>query len=277
MSHFALVGHPVSHSLSPEIHRAAYRALGAEHVYELVDAPDEAAVARVVDALRAGELAGVNVTIPWKRVALALADRVAPSAQDTGAANVLERGSDGLVAAHNTDVPALVDELGRLAPGARSACVIGNGGAASAAVAACRALGVARIVVVARRWEPAVEAGFARLGATPTPWGTVPASSGVVIQATSAGMLGADPGETVRDIVPWRELARDAAAFDVVYNPALTPFLAAARAAGLAAEGGLGMLVGQAALALGIWLGAVPPRAPLRDAAERALATRGAA
>ena len=64
---FALVGHPVAHSLSPAIHQAAYRELGLSHEYALIDAATEADVERVVLALRDGELAGANVTIPWKR------------------------------------------------------------------------------------------------------------------------------------------------------------------------------------------------------------------
>ena len=72
---FALIGHPLSHSLSPAIHRAAYRELGLSHEYELIDAPTEADVDRVVLGLRRGDLAGLNVTIPWKRRACACADR----------------------------------------------------------------------------------------------------------------------------------------------------------------------------------------------------------
>jgi len=111
---FVLIGHPVAHSLSPVIHRAAYQELELSHRYELVDCPDEAAVVKVVDALRSGEIAGANVTIPWKRLALKLADMVAPSVQRVGVANVLARGADGAIVAHNTDVPALVEEFQRL-------------------------------------------------------------------------------------------------------------------------------------------------------------------
>jgi shikimate dehydrogenase len=104
---FVLLGHPVAHSLSPAIHGAAYAELGIDARYELVDASDEAAVGRAVDAVRSGEIAGANVTVPWKQVALRLADRADASASDVGAANVLVRGPSGEVVAHHTDVPAL--------------------------------------------------------------------------------------------------------------------------------------------------------------------------
>jgi shikimate dehydrogenase len=300
---FVLIGHPVGHSLSPAIHHAAYAELGlAGHRYIAIDCPDEASVREQVERLRRGEIAGANVTVPWKRLALSLADRVDPSARETGAVNVLsaqegphdERGdgrsSGRSILARNTDVPALALELSSGAPSPRAAVIIGNGGAALAAVSACKRLGVPSIGVTARRFrgaEPSSWEGaeaFRTLGATPLAWPGGPAEEGplrrafsacdLVVQTTSDGMHGASDGTTVRDVVPWDALGPSTFAYDVVYNPAVTPFVAAARARGLRAESGLGMLVGQAALAIEVWLGARPPEGPLRRAAERALEGR---
>jgi shikimate dehydrogenase len=286
---FALVGHPVAHSVSPAIHRTAYRELGFSHEYGLLDAPDEASVAAVFDALRSGELAGVNVTVPWKRLALSLADRSAPSAASVGAANVLAPGSDGVVA-HNTDVPALVEELAALNPEPRGVLVLGGGGAALGVVAAARTFGSARVGVSARRfaggaretWPLAQEltALGAELVAWPAPGGDAELEAfargaDIVVQATSAGMHGADSGAAIAAMVPWGLLPEGASAYDLVYNPRETEFLRAARAASVTACGGLGMLVRQAALAFEIWLGVRPPLAPLLAAAEAALEKRG--
>jgi shikimate dehydrogenase len=284
---FVVVGHPVAHSLSPAIHGAAYAELGLDARYELYDAPDEATVARAVDAVRRGELSGANVTVPWKQVALKLADRADPSASDVGAGNTLVRGGAGEVTIHNTDVPALVAELSSLSASPRVALVLGAGGAALAAVAAARRLG-AEVRVSARRFDPAVDAAawpnaaaLQRLGATLLPWperegATLSGAKGVdlVIQATSAGMSGAGAGGGVASAVPWSELGPKAAAYDVVYNPRVTPFLDRATAAGVTARGGLGMLVEQAALAFELWLGSAAPRAVMQQAAEAALAGR---
>jgi len=293
MSRFVLIGHPVGHSLSPAIHRAAYRALGLSHEYDLVDAVDEAAVRGIVDELRRGRIAGANVTVPYKRLALELADRAHPLAASTGAANVLAREGSQVVA-YNTDVLALADQLGERAAGARVAAVIGNGGAALAALAACRSLGVERVGVVARAWRAAERparwpraAEFQKAGAIVLPWPSEPVpgragvagdawdtlvcSSQIIVQATSAGMLGVGDGGSVRDIVPWPRLGAGTLAFDVVYNPPVTPFLEAANAAAVRSEGGLGMLVGQAARTLSLWLGVEPPRGSMREAAEQAL------
>jgi shikimate dehydrogenase len=283
---FVLLGHPVAHSMSPAIHHAAYDALGLRHRYELIDAPSEAEVASAVDALRRGEIAGANVTIPWKRVALRLADVADASASEIGAANVLVKSGDRIVA-YNTDVLALREELALLVPSPRRIVVIGSGGAALAAVASARGLG-AEVGVVARSFDPktklaTVSEEFARLGAMPLTWPMLdPASrfhdfvrqADIVVQATSAGMHGADGGETVAGLVSWAELPAHAAAYDLVYNPPLTPFLKRARAAGRRGEGGLGMLVGQARAAIELWLGAAPPKEPLLAAAQAALAAR---
>jgi shikimate dehydrogenase len=284
---FVLVGHPVSHSLSPAIHGAAYTELGLDARYELVDGPDEAAVGRVVDAVRSGTIAGANVTVPWKQVALRLADRADPSASEVGAANTLVRGPAGQVVAHNTDVPALAAELTELVESPGVALVLGAGGAALAAVAAARQLG-AEVRASARRFDASVSdaewpnaAALRRLGAELVAWPSGPGAlldgavgAHVVLQATSAGMSGAGSGDGVADVVPWSRLARGAVAYDLVYNPSVTPFLARATAAGVTARGGLGMLVGQAAYALELWLGQKAPRAVMQRAAQSALSAR---
>ncbi|HTV22409.1 MAG TPA: hypothetical protein VMG12_27160, partial [Polyangiaceae bacterium] len=200
--------------------------------------------------------------------------------------------------ASNTDAGALALEIAALHATPRRAVVIGAGGAAQAAVVACRSLGLSEIAVSSRSWrssEPASSwkhaATFERLGASPRAWPEDGADrrpealtaalldADVLVQATSAGMHGAGPGEEVSNWVPWRELKPGAIAVDVVYNPRVTPFLAAARAAGVVHTDGLGMLVRQAALALKIWLEHSKEWAELdlgvlSAAAEQALAER---
>jgi shikimate dehydrogenase len=289
---FVLFGHPVSHSMSPLIHAAAYRELGLPHRYELFDAPDEAAFVAGVAAVRARQIAGANVTVPYKRVAMTLADRLDESAARVGAANVLHRAPDGAVVAYNTDVPALAEEL-QIQPNPRAVLVLGSGGGALAAVCAARKLGARDVAVTARRWvETApphaweMAEDFRQLGATPIRWPEDPAApprdfeafcrkADIVLQATSAGMRGAAPGETLAERVPWAALPDTALAYDLVYNPPETAFLRAARARGLTASNGLGMLVTQAVLAIELWLGVRPSRPALYAVAEAELAARG--
>jgi shikimate dehydrogenase len=287
---FALLGHPVSHSLSPVIHRAAYRELGQAHEYELIDVPDETELARAVAAVRAGELAGVNVTIPWKRQAYAAADRRSVLAERLGVANVLARQGREIVA-HNTDALALEVEFKQLVSSS-CAIVLGSGGVVPAVVAAARAAGIAEVWVSARRfeagqpqaaWPGASE--LLRLGAQLLAWPMSNAAAraefearcrpaGLVVQCTSAGMHGKDSGEALAGLVPWRSLSADALAYDLVYAPLETPFLRVAREAGRRTAHGLNMLVGQAALSVEIWLGQKPPAEPLLAAALEELERR---
>lgn len=283
---FAVVGSPVAHSKSPAMHGAAFRALGLPHTYERLETSDGELPARLA-ALRDGTYAGMNVTVPHKTRALALADDADRSAAATGAANTLVV-HQGRVTAHNTDAPALAAELARLlAPGvndlhARSAIVLGSGGAARAAVFALGMLAAREIVVraraassvegasrIERELAPVLLAASptARLVVTPL---SAPASEapdlGAIVQATTAGMTGAAPGDVVADAIAWPSVPADAAALDVVYAPPRTPFLARAAARGLRHDHGLGMLVGQGALALELWLGVRPPIDAMRAA-----------
>jgi shikimate dehydrogenase len=265
---FAVVGDPVAHSKSPAMHAAAYRALGMPHAYEAIRATAEE-LPRIVERLRAGDLAGVNVTVPHKQRVLGLADDVDASARAVGAANTLVRTPDGRVVAHNTDVPALEQELRAL--GAREgggAIVLGAGGAARAAAFALRRLGASPIVVRARD-EVARDAMIASMRAAlslderalrgePLAPSRADAAA-IVVQATSAGMHGASAGDVVADAIDWSALPEDAVALDVVYAPPDTPFLRCARARALRTANGFGMLARQGALAFELWLGVAPP------------------
>jgi shikimate dehydrogenase len=280
---------------------AAFLALGLPYVYTAIDVPSVKNLARIIEELRNGGLSGCNVTLPYKRAVLPHADARAPSAEEASAANVLavERGQ---IVAHNTDVEALYQDLTAVygERPRRRAAVIGSGGAALAALVACRRMGFHVVCITSRSWldsEVMFDAPSSKraraLGALTTPWPqqneTAPhgklsqalrlqwteltAEADCVIQATSAGMSGGDPGEDVADIVPWSKLPKHAVAYDVVYNPRETPFVREAQAHGLHASAGLGMLVRQAALSITIWTGIEPPLGVMRAAAEEALAS----
>jgi shikimate dehydrogenase len=264
---FAVIGDPVAHSKSPRMQAAAFRAMALPHTYEAVRVT-ESELPRIVAALRAGDFAGVNVTVPHKERVLALVDSVDDGARAAGAANTLVRTADARVLAFNTDAPALADEI-RALLGAGDlrgirALVLGSGGAARAArLALSRHLGVLDVVVRARTpRDPATQ-----------PWLPSPdseATTRLVLQATSAGMTGADPGDAVAGVVAWDALPGDAAALDVVYAPPETPFLRCARARELRCANGLGMLARQGALALELWLGEKAPLDAMRAALDAA-------
>ncbi|MCL2779409.1 MAG: shikimate dehydrogenase [Polyangiaceae bacterium] len=263
------------------MHAAAYRALGMPHTYEAI----ETSVAEVesrVEALRRGEFAGLNVTVPHKVRAMELADSVDAIARIAGAANTLVRGDGGRITAHNTDVPALAGELVRLAEErggnedtfrGTTALVLGAGGAARAAIAALASvLGVARIIVrditfphqaFTEQMQRVLSAATGtRLEITAEPLAPARAEArdlSAIVQATSCGMSGGAPGAIVVDAVGWDTVANTAVALDVVYVPRNTPFVEHARSRGLASGNGLGMLARQGALAFALWLGQKAP------------------
>lgn len=278
---FALLGDPVAHSKSPRMHAAAYRALGLEHRYEALHTTADQIPERI-EALRRGDYDGFNVTVPHKTRVIPFLDELAPSAFIAGAVNTVVREANGRLVGHNTDAPALAIELARLAPDLEAqaptlrALVLGSGGAARSAVCALAMnLGVREIAVRARSLkDPASEEAFlgemrallTRAGSSTTlvvePFAASPereSGTSFVVQATSAGMHGAEPGEGVASRVAWSSLPARAAAYDVVYVPPVTPFLAAAEEHGLRAANGIGMLARQGALAFELWLGRAAP------------------
>jgi len=280
---FAVIGSPVAHSKSPRMHEAAFRALGLPHTYEKIETT-AAELEDRVESLRRGDFAGLNVTVPHKQRVLKLVDDVHASARATGAANTLVRDVDGRIRAHNTDMPAIAAELSALAGNPTRlrggvGIVIGTGGAARAAIVALAShLALGRVLVRGRSLGETAHAiayvrEIDRVLAASGGRGVAVALGAdglhapdkedaklvAIVQATSCGMDGAAPGEVVADAVRWDQVSKDAVAYDVVYAPPQTPFLARARERGLASANGLGMLARQGALAFELWLGVAPP------------------
>jgi shikimate dehydrogenase len=281
----ALFGHPVAHSLSAVMFEAAFRRSGRVASYELVDVPDGFALAREVERVRSGDWLGANVTLPHKRAAIELADVATDEAREVGASNLLYRDREGRVCADNTDVGALSAEIEPLVSRRCTALVLGAGGAARAAVVAARRAGFRSVWQVVRRFEPASDGATQRSSlepdrrfAWPAPgeqgWLAEPASIDLVLQATSVGMLGADDGLQLVSMLPLGRLAEGAVVYDLVYRPEATALVLAARARGLEARSGLGMLVRQAEAGYARFFGEAPPSGVMERAAREALEPR---
>lgn len=282
MIRLGLIGYPVAHSLSPALHRAALASCGLEGEYALfgVAANERAALRELLGRLRAGDVHGLNVTIPHKRTIVDLLDALTPTATAIGAVNTVF-AEDGALVGDNTDAAGFLVALerflrahGREPGGGRSALILGAGGAARAAAYALTGSGwdvtvaarrVARARDVARdladRAVRVLEYGDLRL--------TVPRrlpSCALIVNATPAGAY-PDVDET-----PWPEalpFPRDAALYDVVYVPSITRVVRDARAEGLPATTGLEMLIEQALLSFVRWTGATPSREAMRNAVRR--------
>jgi shikimate dehydrogenase len=268
---YAVIGHPIAHSRSPAIHAQFARQTGEDIHYDRLLAPLDGFEATVREFFRSGGR-GLNVTLPFKEQACALAERRSSRVQLAGAANTLSV-EDGVVAADNTDGIGLVRDLTgrhRLVLTGAPVVILGAGGAASGVVLPLLEAGASRVLIVnrtaaralalaARFADPRVRGGgFEALDADS-------AAGAVLVNATSAGL--SDQGLPIPDSV--YPAARFA--YDMVYAAAPTAFLRQAAAAGCAGVAdGLGMLVEQAAESFRIWRGVLPETEPvyrqLRDA-----------
>ena len=251
-----VAGQPISHSLSPLIHRAWIAAAGLDADYLAYSPADAAEFAALVADGRAGRLRGLNVTAPFKEQALALADEAGVTARTCGSANLL-LFENGRVRANSTDGAGLMSALGEQAPqldvGGRSVVVLGAGGAARAAAAALKAAGAQ--VGVLNRTRARAASVAADLGVAVVEPGALDGAA-LVINALS--------------VAPEVDVARlrdDAVLMDMGYRPLITPFLAAGRDRGLAVVDGLAMLIGQARPSFRALFGVEPPPLDVRDLA----------
>ena len=258
-----VIGDPIEHSKSPLIHRFWLERLGLHADYRrtrvsVADLPDLIAARRQDPHWR-----GCNVTMPLKLEALLLADEKSDAAVQAGACNLLHPQGNRLVAG-NTDVGAVMGVVGRLAEqrSVGSITLLGTGGAARAVLVALTGMGLRAVAVQGRNHAEAISLAQ-RFGLTLPPRRfDAPIESDGLINATSLGMSGQPP------------LAVDLAAmptggwvFDLVSSPARTGLLVDAERRGLAASGGLEMLVEQAAASFPSFFGVAPPRGP-EDEAE---------
>ena len=261
---YAVIGHPIAHSKSPFIHGLFAQATGQDMVYEAIDGGAEpGGFERALAAFRAAGGRGMNVTLPFKLAALAVADSASEDARLAGAANTLSF-EGGRIEARNTDGIGLVRDIEvnlGLPLAGRRVLLLGAGGATRGAVRPIARAGATRIVIANRTADkaetlavelaphlggvPLVGCGLAALGTQ--------GAFDVVINATSASLDGQAPA------VPAGAFAPGALAYDMVYGKGLTPFLRLARQAGCARlADGVGMLVEQAAEAFAAWRGVRP-------------------
>jgi shikimate dehydrogenase len=262
---YAVIGDPVSHSLSPLIQSGWIADHGLDATYEVFQLRSEDPVAAIRGLT---QFAGMNVTVPHKEPAAAAADR-----SDSPVANVLRREPDGSLSAFNTDGPGFLNALDEAAPGWRRSVkrvlVLGAGGAAQGIA---RALSPhVQTIAFANRTRPRAElAAKAVSGAVVRDWSDLArafADADLIVQATTLGMAGTESPAWPVDVC-----SPETIVIDIVYRPLETPFLAAARSRGLTAVDGLGMLIHQGALSFEIWFGIRPDVAKARARLEAALA-----
>jgi shikimate dehydrogenase len=253
-----VIGDPVAHSLSPLLHNTAFAELGLDWVSVGFPVPAGQARPALAGAQALG-VRGLSVTMPHKGEVSALVDRSSTLATRLGAVNCVIFGDDGSSSGENTDGPGLVAALrrgDRFDPADQRCLVVGAGGAARAVVAALADAGASEVTVVNRTEDRARDAAELAGPAGRVGSPTDASHCQLVVNATPLGMDGATAGEWPID--PGLLVAGQVVV-DLVYHPAMTPWLAAARQQGAVVSNGLGMLVHQAALQLAAWTEMEPP------------------
>ncbi len=279
----AVIGDPVAHSLSPEMHNPALRACGIAAQYVRLHLKPEEFVAALPKLTALGFI-GCNCTIPHKFMALDAVDEVHPDARRVGAVNTLIFRPDGTVFGRNSDAPGFLrtvrEEFGREVKDLRI-LVPGAGGGAGAAVATVCAMEGCRELLLTNRTLAKVEQVAAGLTGLPggraatvvpfTPDALAAALPRVdlIVNCTSLGMKAGDPA-----VVPHSLLQPHHMVYDMVYKPLITPLVAAARDAGARAINGIPMLLWQGVYSFEWWFGGQAPVEVMRAGLAEGLAAR---
>ncbi|MEC9347580.1 MAG: shikimate dehydrogenase [Pseudomonadota bacterium] len=258
-----VTGFPVAHSLSPRLHGFWLAELDLDGIYAPFPVTPDA-FATAVRGLAAAGVSGINVTVPHKRRAFDLSDTLDPAARAIGAVNTLLFHADGRIEGRNTDAHGFIANLVEhgVDPAAGPVLVLGAGGAARAAVHGLLAAGAPE-VRIANRTRATAEALAGDLGdhrirvVDDSVRLDMPGDLALLVNTTSLGMRGKDPLA-----VDLGGLGARTVVHDIVYVPLETPLLAAARARGLVAVDGLGMLLHQAVPAFEAFFGLRPQVTP---------------
>ncbi len=275
---FAVLGHPIGHSLSPVMHNASLQALGRNAVYLAFDVAPERLMS-VLPAMRDMGFQGINLTVPLKEIAFRGLTELSRSARDTGSVNTVECRRDGSLRGHSTDGDGFlraVEEAFGEPVGQCHAFLLGCGGAgravAFAAAAHCGEITLTdldpqraeRLKDDLCRAVPRLRVSVAGTG--PQAWTAAAQAADLIVQATPVGMHPDDPSPLAPEA--FREGQR---VFDLVYMYPETAVMKPARQQGARAANGLGMLLHQGAIAYRIWTGENPDTGAMRRALEAAV------
>lgn len=274
---YAVLGHPIGHSLSPVMHNAAFESLGMDAIYLAFDVRPERLMS-VLSLLAELGCGGVNLTVPLKETAFNGISDLDDSARRLGAVNTVEFLADGTLRGHNTDgdgfITAVEEAFGGAVAG-RSVFLLGTGGAGRAVALTCAARGAGRIAlsdIEQQRTErvaaeiaeiaPAVEVRLALSG--PEALKRVCRDADLVVHCTPVGMKTGEPS-----LLSASAFRAGQMVFDLIYMYRETAFMKAAREGGARTANGLGMLLHQGARAFTIWTGRPAAVEAMRSALQK--------
>jgi shikimate dehydrogenase len=276
---FAVLGHPIGHTLSPIMHNSSIASLGMDAIYLAFDAPP-AKLMDILKSMRDMGFGGVNLTVPLKEVAFRGVEQLDESAKIAGSVNTIEFLENGEMCGHSTDgfgFVTAIREAFDTTPAGKSIFVLGCGGAGRAVAITCAAEGAAKIILsdiddsraakVAEEIKemfPTVEVESA--GSDKADWIKAAEAVELIIQATPVGMK---PEDT--PLLTSTAFSKDQMLFDLIYMYPKTGIMSEAAAAGAKTANGLGMLLHQGARSFKIWTGITPDTEAMRTALEQSV------
>ncbi|MGA2090372.1 MAG: shikimate dehydrogenase [Endomicrobiales bacterium] len=263
-----LFGYPVSHSLSPAMHNAAFAHCRLPYVY-LPFAVHPENLKSATEAIRALGLAGVNVTIPHKETILPFLDRIDPAARKIGSVNTVVNNK-GTLTGYNTDAPGFLKDIQSRGfdPSGTTSMIVGSGGAAKAVARGLVDAGVKKLFITSNdiRQATSLVRRLSRTAFVPlSAWKEKISQTDILVNATPVGMKTSDA-----PLATARELHKNLFVYDLIYSHP-TGLIQAARAAGAPHADGLGMLLFQGALSFERWTGENAPVAVMRAALLKAI------
>lgn len=271
-----IIGDPIKHSRSPQIHNAAIAVLGLDYVYVPFHVePDDLGAA--IEGFKATNVVGINVTIPHKQNVIPYLDEISREATLIGAVNTLIF-KDGAISGENTDAPGFLQAMqedGLDVPQGGAAVIIGAGGSARAVVVGLALAGVRTICIANRTVSRAValatdlsektDASICGIGLDDSKLPDAVGTSQLIVNTAATSM---DVSHPLLIDPEW--LAPQSIVYDIVYTPPETRLLQVAAEKGCHTIGGLGMLVHQGAIAFERWTGVNPPVETMRQALQGA-------
>ncbi|WP_419959073.1 shikimate dehydrogenase [Psychrobacillus sp. BM2] len=252
---FAVIGNPISHSLSPNMHETWLKQLSIEASYIPIQVEQDH-LEQAVKSLKLLGCSGWNVTVPFKEEIIPFLDEVDDSAKGIGAVNTVVKTLENKYIGYNTDGLGFIESLGSIKSD-HNILMIGAGGAARGIAHAFKSLGFTQLTIANRTLEKAKVLGDElKIGQAVTLEEAENTLNkfDIVVQTTPLGMKNNDASLPIK----LNLLKGNAIVADIVYNPLVTPFLEEAKKYNVQTINGLGMLVHQGALAFSYWNGVKP-------------------
>ncbi len=278
MKHFAVIGHPIGHSLSPLMHNTAFKSLGLDYKYEMLDI-EPASLKHEIEQFRENKWGGFNVTIPHKEAIMPLLDETVPEALAVGAVNTVVNRNNKLIG-YNTDVIGVERSLhaDQKKIEGKMCTIMGSGGVArSVAYVLTHNIKPKAITFSALIPEQA-HALIKSFGSTDVQFNVIHCTDAalenavkdsiLIVNATDVGMF---PRIHNSPLPNKNWISNEHIIFDLIYRPLTTRFLSDAQAAGAKTVDGLGMFIQQGAAAFKLWTEKDMPLDQVRQVLEKKL------